>query len=169
MLRKKTLLFFLGATLVSCASKNDQPTKSKFINNKDNTSLKSSTLSSPKKIVTVNFGFDSYDISQSEMANIKSTMKNLNASPERLIYVVRGHTDEIGTKAYNQKLGLMRATEVKDALMELGFSPALIVTKSAGESAPMIDATTWDERRLNRRATIELVKEESLDSSLSMN
>ena len=47
-----------------------------------------------------------------------------------------GHTDRLGSEAYNQKLGLQRAQTVKEYLQSKGVQSPISV-KSAGETEPV--------------------------------
>ncbi|MEO5341819.1 MAG: OmpA family protein [Gammaproteobacteria bacterium SHHR-1] len=69
---------------------------------------------------------------------------------------VTGHTDSIGSDAYNQKLSLRRAEAVKDALIGLGIDGGIIHTQGAGESAPIADNETEEGRARNRRVQIDI-------------
>lgn len=70
---------------------------------------------------------------------------------------VEGHTDATGPKAYNQRLSERRADAVKDFLVGLGLSPALIVTESFGEEKPIASNRTREGRAQNRRVEVELL------------
>jgi OOP family OmpA-OmpF porin len=55
--------------------------------------------------------------------------------------IVEGHTDRVGTPAYNQDLSLRRAEAVKSYLVTSGhFDPAKIAISGKGESQPMTKA-----------------------------
>jgi len=67
-------------------------------------------------------------------------------------FSVYGHTDKVGSNAYNQELGRARAEEVIAYLISRGVSLAQLELKvSMGEDAPIIDVDTAEE--INRRAT----------------
>jgi len=53
--------------------------------------------------------------------------------------LVTGHTDRIGTDAYNQKLSERRADAVKKYLASHGVSDVRIKTVGKGESEPIVD------------------------------
>ncbi len=69
---------------------------------------------------------------------------------------IHGHTDSIGTEAYNQKLSERRAQAVINYLIEKGVDPARLVSKGFGESSPVAPNTTPAERQKNRRVEVEL-------------
>jgi OOP family OmpA-OmpF porin len=65
---------------------------------------------------------------------------------------ISGHTDNVGSKAYNAKLSQERADSVKNYIVEkLGISPDRITTKGYGFSKPVASNTTREGRALNRR------------------
>jgi OOP family OmpA-OmpF porin len=67
---------------------------------------------------------------------------------------VSGHTDWIGSDAYNQALSERRAQTVKDYLVRKGVEGSRINTQAFGESKPVADNRTDEGRALNRRAEI---------------
>ncbi len=71
--------------------------------------------------------------------------------------VVRGHTDSIGTEAYNMKLSERRAEAVKQALIAEGIDGSIIVTEAYGESQPVASNKTREGRQQNRRVEIEVI------------
>lgn len=73
------------------------------------------------------------------------------------IIVAVGHTDSIGTDAYNQKLGQRRAEAVKAYLVSQGIDKNRIYTESKGESQPVADNRTREGRAKNRRVEVEVV------------
>jgi len=80
-------------------------------------------------------------------------LKGLNL--EAIIAV--GHTDNVGSDAYNQKLSLHRAEAVKAYLVSKGVEPSRIFTEGKGEKQPVAENKTADGRAKNRRVDIEVV------------
>jgi OOP family OmpA-OmpF porin len=72
------------------------------------------------------------------------------------VVIVTGHTDSIGTDAYNMRLGLRRAESVKAYLVSQGIAANQIQTSSRGEREPVADNRTAAGRALNRRVVIEV-------------
>ena len=70
--------------------------------------------------------------------------------------VVIGHTDSIGTDAYNMALGQRRADAVAAYLTANGIDAGRIGTKSMGESSPAVANDSRANRALNRRAEFEI-------------
>lgn len=68
-----------------------------------------------------------------------------------------GHTDSIGTEAYNMKLSVRRADAVKAYLVGQGIDPNRIYTEGKGEAQPIASNKTAEGRARNRRVEIEIV------------
>jgi len=69
-----------------------------------------------------------------------------------------GHTDSVGSDAYNQRLSLARAESVKAYLVSKGVDRQRIRTEGRGESQPVADNATAEGRAKNRRVDIEVVE-----------
>ncbi len=67
---------------------------------------------------------------------------------------VEGHTDSIGSEAYNQRLSERRAQAVRDYMIENGISPGRIATRGFGKSRPVASNKTAEGRAQNRRVEI---------------
>jgi len=68
---------------------------------------------------------------------------------------ITGHTDSVGTDAYNQKLSERRANSVRDYMVNAGIDTSLITSTSGmGESKPVASNDTADGRQENRRVEI---------------
>lgn len=73
------------------------------------------------------------------------------------VIIVVGHTDSVGTDAYNMKLGDRRANAVKAYLLTKGIEKNRVYTDSKGERQPIADNKTAQGRAKNRRVEIEVV------------
>lgn len=73
------------------------------------------------------------------------------------VIIAVGHTDSIGTDAYNQKLSERRANAVKAYLVSKGVDAKRIFTEGKGEKQPVASNKTKDGRAKNRRVEIEVV------------
>ncbi len=69
--------------------------------------------------------------------------------------IATGHTDSIGTDAYNQRLSERRAAAIKDYLVSKGIPASKITTIGKGESQPVATNKTAEGRQKNRRVDIE--------------
>lgn len=72
---------------------------------------------------------------------------------------VEGHTDNVGSDAFNQKLSEKRARSVYDYLVQSGVSPDIITTEGFGKTRPLALNTTAAGRQKNRR--VEIVIEDT--------
>jgi outer membrane protein OmpA-like peptidoglycan-associated protein len=76
---------------------------------------------------------------------------------EKTYVDVMGHTDSVGTDAFNQTLSEQRSQTVADYLAGRGVNRARLATKGYGESQPRASNTTEEGRAQNRRVEIRLV------------
>jgi OOP family OmpA-OmpF porin len=73
------------------------------------------------------------------------------------VVIAVGHTDAVGTDAYNQKLSIARSEAVKAYLVSKGIDKNRIYTEGKGETSPVADNKTKEGRAKNRRVEIEVV------------
>jgi OOP family OmpA-OmpF porin len=73
-----------------------------------------------------------------------------------------GHTDSIGTDAYNQKLSEQRAKAVKDYMVAKGVPADKITIKGMGEKQPVASNKTKDGRAKNRRVEVDFTTTETV-------
>ncbi len=79
---------------------------------------------------------------------------------EGLIFLVAGHTDNVGPENYNYELGQKRATSAARYLIaQRGIDPTRVSAVSYGETVPAADNTSQMGRRQNRRVEISVYKE----------
>ena len=101
-----------------------------------------------------NFDFNKSTLTPAGRAKVADAAKTLKDNPT--IHVeVGGHTDSIGSDAYNQKLSERRAKTVADELTKDGISSSRLTVRGYGERKPVADNKTEAGRARNRR--VELV------------
>jgi outer membrane protein OmpA-like peptidoglycan-associated protein len=76
---------------------------------------------------------------------------------EKTYVDVLGHTDSVGSDAFNQTLSEQRSQTVADYLTGRGVQRARLATRGYGESQPRASNTTEEGRAQNRRVEIRLV------------
>jgi outer membrane protein OmpA-like peptidoglycan-associated protein len=90
----------------------------------------------PRGLGELRFAFDSSEVKTSDRPDIENGLDWL-ANHASGYLVIEGHTDAIGTYAYNAGLGVRRAEAVRAALVELGADPARLVVTVYGEAMPV--------------------------------
>ena len=73
------------------------------------------------------------------------------------VIIAVGHTDSVGTDAYNQRLSVRRSEAVKAYLVSKGIEKNRVYTEGKGEKQPVADNKTSEGRAKNRRVEIEVV------------
>jgi outer membrane protein OmpA-like peptidoglycan-associated protein len=112
-----------------------------------------------KKIVLrgVNFDFDKSNIRADARPILDEAISTLKQYKE-ITLSVEGHTDSIGTEAYNQKLSMRRAKAVADYLAKGGIDPQRMTEKGLGESQPVASNDTAEGRAQNRRVELKILQ-----------
>ena len=102
------------------------------------------------------FDFDKSALKPEGKARLDDLVGKLKAVNLEVIIAI-GHTDSIGSNAYNKKLSLRRADAVKAYLISKGIEANRVSTEGKGESQPMASNKTKEGRAKNRRVEIEVV------------
>ena len=104
----------------------------------------------------ISFEFNSATLRPESDAALDAMAEYLRANPEKRFYIV-GHTDSVGTFAYNAKLSADRAQAVMDALMQTrNVASDRLEAHGVGPLAPVFSNSTESGREQNRR--VELVE-----------
>jgi len=107
----------------------------------------------------VQFGFDKADLSDSAKAALDAFATKAKSASGNAYVEVQGHTDNIGSEAYNLKLGYKRAEVVMRYLnMEQGIPLFRMNVTSYGEYKPIGDNSTKQGRAENRRVTLVVLE-----------
>ncbi|HJT88513.1 MAG TPA: OmpA family protein, partial [Bryobacteraceae bacterium] len=102
------------------------------------------------------FDFDSAAL-RPENREILSRVAGVLLASEGYRLFIDGHTDDVGTDAYNQRLSERRAATVRDYLVKAGVPADIITVKGFGKSNPLVQAKTAAAREKNRRVEIGIV------------
>ncbi|MDB5763288.1 MAG: OmpA family protein [Herminiimonas sp.] len=102
------------------------------------------------------FDFDKAVLKPDGKAKLDDLTSKLQGMNLEVIIAV-GHTDAIGSDAYNQKLSVRRAEAVKAYLVSKGIETSRVYTEGKGEKQPVADNKTAAGRAKNRRVEIEVV------------
>ncbi len=87
--------------------------------------------------------------------NINQISDIIKKYPEDYVVVV-GHTDNVGSDAYNQQLSEQRARAVRLAMIERGVPAASVEAMGQGETAPVAGNDTPAGRAKNRRVELKI-------------
>ncbi|MCZ2407392.1 MAG: OmpA family protein [Burkholderiales bacterium] len=90
---------------------------------------------------------------KAKLDDLASKVQGINLE----VIIAVGHTDSVGSDAYNQKLSVRRAEAVKAYLVSKGIEKNRVYTEGKGEKQPVADNKTKEGRAKNRRVEIEVV------------
>lgn len=90
---------------------------------------------------------------KAKLDDLVSKTKGVNLE----VIIAVGHTDSVGSDAYNQKLSIKRSEAVKTYIVSKGIEKNRVYTEGKGEKQPVADNKTAEGRAKNRRVEIEVV------------
>jgi OOP family OmpA-OmpF porin len=102
------------------------------------------------------FDFDKAVLKPEGKAKLDEMLGKLTGIKLEVMIVV-GHTDAVGSDAYNLKLSVTRSAAVRDYLVSKGIRKNDVYTEGKGKSQPAADNKTAGGRAKNRRVQIEVV------------
>jgi outer membrane protein OmpA-like peptidoglycan-associated protein len=119
------------------------------------------TLRLNKAVMNVGYVLNVYfplnDVTPISVEGIQNLSRMLNNSASMRVEI-GGHTDDLGTPAYNQQLSERRANAVKNYLVKMGGDPKRITAVGYGETKPVVVNDSKENRRLNRRTEFVILQ-----------
>ncbi len=102
------------------------------------------------------FDFDKADLHPSDKELLSRIAGILLTSPDYTVSV-NGHTDDVGTDEYNQRLSERRAQAVRDYLVKAGLPADIMTVTGHGKKRPLVAGTSESARAKNRRVELGIV------------
>ena len=90
---------------------------------------------------------------KAKLDDLVGKMRGINLE----VIIAVGHTDSVGSDAYNQKLSVRRSEAVKAYLVSKGVEKNRVYTEGKGKKQPVADNKPSEGRAKNRRVEIEVV------------
>jgi outer membrane protein OmpA-like peptidoglycan-associated protein len=105
-----------------------------------------------------NFKFGRTDLPDEAKGRLDQMVAQLKTDTKNVFIEIEGHTDNTGSEELNERLGMERAEAVKRYLYEQHQVPLhKINVISYGESKPVVDNKTRENRAQNRRVVIRIL------------
>ena len=115
-------------------------------------------------INTINFAFDSAAIPASQrwkLRNLAAAMRRFLRRRPFEVFLLEGHTDAVGSRAYNQTLSRRRAASVRRTLIDyFNVPPRALETDGYGEDFLLIPTSRaeWRNRRVTVRRITDIIR-----------
>jgi OOP family OmpA-OmpF porin len=106
-------------------------------------------------IKDLKFDYNNWDIKSKYHTGLDNAVHVFEVNPTMKVEI-RGHTDSIGSDAFNQTLSEKRAQAVKDYLVSKGVDPNRLTVKGMGEADPVATNDTPEGRAQNRRVEFKV-------------
>jgi peptidoglycan-associated lipoprotein len=104
------------------------------------------------------FAFGKFVLSKDAKAALDEFASQLKSENKNVYIEIQGHTDSVGSTAYNKQLGQERAEAVRDYLNQAGIPLHRMNVISYGETRPVTDNKTRAHRAQNRRVVLEVLR-----------
>jgi outer membrane protein OmpA-like peptidoglycan-associated protein len=99
------------------------------------------------------FEFDKAEL-RPEDRELLSRVAGILLTAQDYTVSVNGHTDDVGTAEYNQKLSARRAQAVRDYLVKSGLPAEIFDVTGHGKALPLVRGTSEEARAKNRRVEL---------------
>lgn len=105
---------------------------------------------------SIKFEFDDASLKTADRELLSRIAGILLTSEDYSVYV-NGHTDDVGSASYNQKLSERRARAVRDYLVQAGIDERIMTVEGKGKTQPIAAGTSSAARAKNRRVELGIV------------
>jgi len=105
---------------------------------------------------SIYFDFDKYNIKREFLPVLDEGVSIIKSKTNTRVRL-EGHTDSVGSVAYNQKLSERRANSVKTYFVKKGVNASIIDAVGYGKLRPRFDNSTAEGRKMNRRVEIKFL------------
>lgn len=102
------------------------------------------------------YELNAFALTESSVVELRKLQEFLKLNPG-LSIEIQGHTDNVGSKAFNLELSTQRARTVYEALIRFGVSADQLRFKGYGDSLPIADNSTEAGRSTNRRTQFKVL------------
>ncbi len=102
------------------------------------------------------FDFDKSSLKAEGQKNLDDLLTKMKGQSYEIV-LATGHTDGVGSEAYNQKLSVARAESVKTYMVSKGLPADKIRVEGKGKSSPIASNDTEEGRAKNRRVEVTLL------------
>ena len=104
----------------------------------------------------IQFEYNSSALTEDSHSGIQMLTDFLQRNPGLKVELA-GHTDNVGSESYNQKLSADRAEVVRKALVDNGIEATRLTAKGYGSTKPIVPNDTDEHRALNRRTEMIII------------
>jgi outer membrane protein OmpA-like peptidoglycan-associated protein len=101
------------------------------------------------------FDFNSFALRPESRETLRELANNFRQYPNEEVSV-EGHTDNVGSDEYNQRLSEQRAGSVRDYLVDQGVPTDRVSATGYGKTRPKASNDTPEGRQINRRVEIHI-------------
>ena len=105
----------------------------------------------------IHFEYNSSALTEDSQAGIQVLADFLKRNPELRVELA-GHTDDVGSAAYNLKLSSERAEVVREALIAKGIEAIRLTAKGYGDTRPLYPNDGEERRAMNRRTEMIIIE-----------
>lgn len=108
------------------------------------------------RLNNINFGTNSAELASESFPELDRVIHLMKDNPN-IVIEIAAHSDNVGSKWYNQNLSEKRAQSVVGYLLDFEVPKERIVAKGYGMSKPMVPNTSEENRALNRRVEFKII------------
>ena len=137
----------------------DIPENSDFDKVRKDIPLYNVTAGSKVILKNIFFDFDKATLRKESIPELERVYKFMTDNP-KIVIEISGHTDNVGSHEYNEKLSEARAKAVVTYLINKGIPPQRLKYRGAAYDEPIVPNDTPEHRQLNRRVEFKILSNE---------